>query len=128
SGQVQRLMLWALNEALRARRHTFVMGPEFRVVEPGDVLRWSSVRNGYVEKLFRIDGVVYKSNLDVILDLTEVDPGDYDWDQAADYRPVINGPLQLVGPKPMPMTGWQVFPAEIRDEDGVGRRPSIEVR
>jgi hypothetical protein len=127
AAQVQRLMLWALNEALRARRHTFVLGPEFRVIEPGDVVRWTSARNGYVDKLFRVDGVIYKWNLDVIVDLTEVDPSDYDWDQEVDYRPVIDGPLVLVGPKPMPMQGWQVFPAAIKDETGAGRRPTIEV-
>jgi len=126
-GQVQRLMKWALAEALRARRHTFVLGPEFRVLEPGDVVRWSSARNGYIDKLFRVDGVIYKSNLDVIVDLTEVDPSDYDWNQGTDYRPVIDGPLQLVGPKPMPMQGWQVFPAIIPDDQGRPRQPGIEV-
>lgn len=128
AGQAQRLMQWALLEALRARRHTFVLGPEFRVLEAGDVVRWTSARNGYVDKLFRVDGLIYKSNLDVIVDLTEVDPSDYDWDQATDYRPVFDGPLQLVGPKPMPMQGWQVFPADIVDELGRARRPSVEVR
>jgi hypothetical protein len=72
--------------------------------------------------------VVYKANLVVIVDLTEVDPSDYDWDQETDYRPVIDGPISLVGPRPMPMSGWQVFPAAIPDETGAGRRPSIEVR
>ncbi|MET3899664.1 hypothetical protein ABIB57_003626 [Devosia sp. UYZn731] len=128
AGQAQRLMLWSLLEALRARRHTFVLGPEFRQIEAGDVVRWTSARNGYVDKLFRVDGLVYKSNLDVIVDLTEVDPSDYAWDQEADYTPVIDGPLQLVGPKPMPMQGWQVFPAVVVDEDGASRRPTIEVR
>ncbi|WP_188681929.1 phage tail protein, partial [Pelagibacterium lentulum] len=127
-GQVQRLMKWALAEALRARRHTFVLGPEFRILEPNDIVRWTSARNGYVDKLFRVDGIVYKSNLDVIVDLTEVDPSDYDWNQSTDYRPVVDGPLQLVGPKPVPMTGWQVFPATIFDDQGRARRPSIEVR
>jgi hypothetical protein len=121
-GQVQRLTQWGMDEALRARRHTFVLGPEFRGLEPGDVVGWTSARNGYVGKLFRVDGVIYKSNLDVIVDLTEVDPSDYDWDQEADYTPVIDGPLILVGPRPMPMTGWQVFPATVD-----GRRPAIEV-
>ena len=127
-GQVQRLMQWSLLEALRARRHTFVLGPEFRVLEAGDIVRWSSARNGYIDKLFRVDGVVYKSNLDVIVDLTEVDPADYDWDQAVDYTPVFDGPLQLVGPRPMPMQGWQVFPWEIVDDQGRVRRPSILVQ
>ncbi len=128
AGQVQRLMQWSLLEALRARRHTFVLGPEFRALEAGDVVQWSSARNGYVDKLFRVDGIIYKSNLDVIVDLTEVDPADYDWDQATDYRPVIDGPLTLVGPKPMPMSGWQVFPWEIVDDQGRARRPSILVQ
>ncbi|SFV33141.1 Putative phage tail protein [Devosia crocina] len=126
-GQVQRLMNWAFAEALRARRHTLVMGPEFRRVEPGDVLAWTSSRNGYIGKLFRVDGAVYKSNLDVILDLTEVDPSDYDWG-AGDYRPVIDGPLVVVGPLPMLMTGWEVFPAVLYDDQGRPRRPAIEVR
>jgi hypothetical protein len=104
-----------------------VLGPEARPLEAGDVVQWTSARNGYEAKLFRVDGVVYKSNLDVILDLTEVDPSDYDWDQATDYRPVIDGPLALVGPRPMPMTGWQVFPWEVEDEQGRARRPSILV-
>ncbi|WEK05783.1 MAG: phage tail protein [Candidatus Devosia phytovorans] len=128
AGQVQRLVKWAIDEAQRARRHTFVLGPEFRRIEPGDVVLWTSARNGYVDKLFRVDGVVYKFNLDVIVDLTEVDPSDYDWDQATDYRPPIDGPLSLVGPKPMPMQGWQVFPGIIVDADGASRRPTIEVR
>jgi len=122
SGQVQRLMRSALLEALRARRHTFVLGPEFRVLEAGDIIQWSSQRNGYEDKLFRVDGIIYKSNLDNIVDITEVDPSDYDWNQETDYRAVVDGPLSLVGPRPMPMSGWQVFPAVID-----GRRPSIEV-
>ncbi|WP_196258560.1 phage tail protein [Pelagibacterium limicola] len=126
-GQVQRLMKWALAEALRARRHTFVLGPEFRALEPGDVVAWTSARNGYVAKHFRVDGIVYKSNLDVIVDLTEVDPSDYDWDQEADFTPVPDGPIDLVGPRPMPMQGWQVFPATIYDNDNNARRASIEV-
>lgn len=127
-GQVQRLMKSALLEALRARRHTVVLGPEFRVLEPGDTVSWTSERNGYADKLFRIDGVAYRANLDVMIDVTEVDPSDYDWDQETDYTPVIDGPLQQVGAPALPMSGWQVFPATIKDQDAVDRRPSIEVQ
>jgi hypothetical protein len=127
-GQVQRLMKSALLEALRARRHTIVLGPEYRVLEPGDVVSWTSERNGYIDKLFRIDGVAYRANLDVMIDITEVDPSDYDWDQETDYTPVVDGPLQQVGAPALPMAGWQVFPATIKDQDGEDRRPSIEVR
>lgn len=126
-GQVQRLMLSALNEAQRARRHTFVLGPEFWVLEPGDVVEWTSARNGYVAKLMRVDGMSDRGNLDVMLDLTEVDPSDYDWDQNTDFRPVVDGPLQLVGTPPLPAIGWQAYGVPILDEQGRERRPGIEV-
>lgn len=127
TGQVQRLMLSALREAQRARRHTFVMGPEFWVLEPGDVVQWTSARNGYVAKLMRVDGMADRGNLDVMLDLTEVDPSDYDWNQDEDFQPVVDGPVQLVGTPPMPMIGWQVYGVSILDELGRSRRPGIEV-
>lgn len=127
AGQVQRLMLFALREAQRARRHTFVMGPEFWVLEPGDVIQWTSARNGYVTKLFRVDGMADQAGLDVMLDLTEVDPSDYDWDQDADFTPVVDGPLQLVGTPALPAIGWQAYGVPVLDELGRERRPGIEV-
>lgn len=127
TGQVQRLMLSALREAQRARRHTFVVGPEYWVLEPGDVIEWTSERNGYVSKLMRVDGMADRANLDVMLDLTEVDPSDYDWDQDTDFTPVVDGPLQLVETPPLPAVGWQVYPHTIMDETGSPRRPAIEV-
>src|SRR5690606_34170432 len=69
-GQVQRLMQSALREAQRARRHTITMGPEFWVLEPGDYVTWTSARNGYVTKLFRVDGIADQPDLNVLLDLT----------------------------------------------------------
>jgi len=72
--QVQRLMKAALNEARRARRHTIMLPPKFWPLEPGDVIEWTSERNGYEAKLFRIDGMIDHGNADVTLDITEVDP------------------------------------------------------
>lgn len=126
-GQVQRLQKSALDEAQRARRHTYPMGPEFWVVEPGDIISWTSVRNGYVDKLFRVDGVADRSDLDVLLDITEVDPADYDWDFDADFVPVTSGPLVIVNTPPLPMIGWQVYGVEVLDNDGEARRPGIEI-
>lgn len=127
TGQVQRLMKSALLEALRARRHTIVMPPEYWDLEPGDIVEWTSARNGYEAKLFRVDGVGDQPDLNVLLDLTEVDPADYDWNQETDFRPVVEGPLQLVETPPVPMTGWQVYGVAIKDELGRDRRPGIEV-
>ncbi|SFJ55144.1 Putative phage tail protein [Phyllobacterium sp. CL33Tsu] len=125
SSQVQRLMKSALAEARRARRHTLVLGPAAWVLEPGDVIIWNSERNGYVDKLFRVDGVSDRANLDVMLDITEVDPSDYDWDQEHDYTPPVFGPVGPVRPQPQPIVDWNVEPAVILDNNGSPRRPAI---
>lgn len=126
-GQVQRLQKSALLEALRARRHTITLGPEAWVLEPGDIVSWTSARNGYVDKLFRVDGVGDKANVDVLLDLTEVDPSDYDWEPETDYTPIIDGPVDLVEPPPLIIVSFAVYPAVIYDELARPRRPSIRV-
>ncbi len=125
--QVQRLMHGALKEARRARRHTFTLPPSYWPLEPGDVISWASARNGYVDKLFRVDGVADQPNADVTVDLTEIDPTDYDFDTVADYVAVVIGGTQ---PQPVPaqsVSGWAVSPVSITDESGTGRRPAIEV-
>ncbi|UGX98225.1 phage tail protein [Bradyrhizobium barranii subsp. barranii] len=86
--QAQRLQKSAIEEAQRARTHTLSLPPAFWIVEPGDVGEWTSQRNGYDAKQFRVDAMVDRANLDVILSLTEVDPSDYDWDSDADFTPV----------------------------------------
>lgn len=127
-GQVQRLMVSALREAQRARRHTLSLGPEAWPLQPGDIVEWTSGRNGYESKQFRVDGVADRANLDIMLDLTEVDPADYDWNPSTDFEPIINGPAGIVGPPPLLMQGWQALPAIIYDDQGRPRRPSVEVR
>lgn len=127
AGQVQRLQLSALEEAQRARRHTFALGPEFWTLEPGDIVQWTSARNSYVAKLFRVDGVADRSDLEVLVDLTEVDPSDYNWNFDDNYTPVIDGPLVLVDTPALPAIGWQAYGVEVLDADGRARRAGIEV-
>lgn len=112
--QVQRLMKSALLEGQRARRHTLVLPPAYwPYAVPGAILSWTSERNGYVNKLFRVDGAVDRANLDVMIDITEVDPADYDWDPSTDYREPVDGAVGVLRPAPQPLVGWQVFPATI---------------
>lgn len=126
--QVQRLMKSALEEGQRARRHTLVLPPEFGVLEPGvDVISWTSARNGYEGKLFRVDGVADKANLDVVADLTEVDPADYDWDHDTDYRVPVDGPVGPIRPAPQIIVDWYAEGAAIHDNDGGARRPAIRL-
>lgn len=127
SEQVQQLMKSALDEAQRARRHAMVMPPAFWLVEPGDVGSWTSVRNGYDGKLFRVDGVVDEPSLDVSLNLTEVDPSDYSWDPEQDYSPVFSGPTTFPRPEPQGIVDWFVEPFVLKDNEGLERRPAIRL-
>lgn len=127
AAQVQRLMLSALQEARRARRHTFTLPPEFWVLEPGDIVSYTSTRNGYEAKSFRIDGIADQANLDVMVDFTEVDPSDYDWDHDTDFHPPTTGSLVPVVPAAQPVVGFSAAGATVFDADGVARRPTLQL-
>ncbi|WP_336801484.1 phage tail protein [Kaistia sp. MMO-174] len=121
--QVQRLMASALAEARRFRQHALPMPPEAVVVEPGDYVSWTSARNGYVSKLFRVDAVQKLANLNVGWNLTEVDPSDY---SPIDLRPVITAPTEVVRPSAQPIIDWNVVPITIRG-DGDNARAGIRM-
>lgn len=125
--QVQRCMKAALAEARRERRHTFVLPPKFQHIEPGDILSWDSVRNGYSSKYFRVDGATDKANLDVILNVTEIDPSDYDWSHSIDFQPVTIGPAVSERPAAQAIVDWYVEPYIMRDASGLERRPAIRL-
>lgn len=125
--QVQRLMESALLEARRARRHTLSLPPLFWKYEPGDILEWTSERNGYEAKLFRIDGMTDLANLDVLVDITEVDNEDYDWDHETDYVPPVDGPVGISRPQPQPIIDWFAEPYIIEDSGANPRRAAIKL-
>ncbi|MEM6374139.1 MAG: phage tail protein, partial [Pseudomonadota bacterium] len=125
---VQRLMRSALNEARRARRHTFTLPPRFWTLEPGDIISWTSARNGYISKLFRVDGVLDQPNANVVVDLTEVDPTDYDFDTGVDYTPSQRGSVIPFNVPAQQITGWSVSPATVPDGNGEGVLPAILVQ
>ncbi len=127
AGQVQRLMKSGLAEGRRARRHTFRLPPEAFVLEPGDIVEWTSSRNGYETKLFRVDGIVDLAGLDVMVDITEVDPTDYDWDQVADYRAPVDGAVVRVLPSSQAIVDWAVVAEAVIDDDDNARRPSMRI-
>lgn len=123
--QVQRVMKAVLAEARRARRHTISLPPAYWALEAGDTILWSSVRNGYEGKLFRVDGIYDLPTADIVCDLTEVDPADYTWSAVTDYQPVEGG---TVTPQPIgaeAFGGFSAQPYEIVDDNGTGRKPAI---
>lgn len=126
--QVQRLMRSALEEARRFRRHTIVLPPKFwAYATPGTVFSWTSERNGYIAKLMRLDGVADRANLDVMVDITEVDPADYDWSTDTDFKPPVDGQLGVIRPSPQPIIEWFAEPATVKDSTGQDRRPAIRL-
>lgn len=87
-GHVQRLQKQLLARSRQERRHKIPLGPEHWGIEPGDVIAWTSERNGYDNKLFEVDAAEDDHNFNVTLSLIEIDPDDYDWDAETDFVPV----------------------------------------
>ena len=98
ASQVQRLMASALQEARKFRKHTIVLPPLFWILEPGDVVSWTSTKNGYSSKTFRIDAITDNDNLDVGMQFSECDPADYDFDPVTGYTTPVSAPVQTVFP------------------------------
>jgi len=77
--------------------------------------------------MFRIDGVSDKGNLDVLVDITEVDPSDYAWDSASEFRPPVDGAVGIIRPEPMPIISFGALPAVAQDSNGNNRRCGIRL-
>lgn len=124
--QAQRLLVGELRAARRARRHTFSLPAKFRRVEPGDVVDFTSARNGYAAKLFRVDGVIDLPTCDLIIDMTEVDPTDHsNFDVSDDYEPVVPSDVVPVFPTALGVVGFDAEPATIDDGGGAPRRAAV---
>lgn len=122
SGQVQRLMEAALRDARRQRRHVLVLPPEAQALGPLDVVEWTSVRNGYEDKLFEVVETAPLASECVQVTLREVDPTDYDYDEE-NILPQSVGFLGRPRPLPLP-NAFEVEPETVLGEDGVTQRPA----
>lgn len=87
-GQAQRLQTAALNEAQNHRKHSHTLPPGALILEPLDVVSWTSTRNGYISKAFLCTGVTIAPNLDIPIAISELDPTDYDFDPDTDHLPI----------------------------------------
>jgi hypothetical protein len=122
--QVQRVMAAIIADHRRMRRHTLTLPPDFSVIEPLDVISWTSEANGYSAKSFEL-GEVRREILtgNVLVTLREVDPEDYD------------PPTGLVRPTPpdtapsrpalQTLPGWAVAASALLDAGSTARRPAI---
>lgn len=122
---IQRLMKQLLLRAKRTRRHAIPIPPEAFGVEPGDVVAWTSTRNGYVNKLFEVTGAEYDPNLITNLQLLEIDPTDYDWSSG---EIITQTPAIITAPRPSPKI-IDEFSAVgfVHEGDGGSKRPAIRL-
>lgn len=105
----QRLQQAALNEFRRERKHVLPMKWDLFQYEPGiDYIQWNSTRNGYVNKLFRIDQIDDREDLVQLLGITEVDPTDYDWHPATDEHPEPPITVRSIYVPPQGISGFAV--------------------
>src|SRR5690606_25219711 len=77
--QVQRLMRAMLKDERRFRTHSHVLPPDALILEPNDIVAWSSERNGYVEKKFIVARIAGARTHCPQVVLREIEPEDYDW-------------------------------------------------
>lgn len=125
--QVQRLIKAAVEANRRFRRHIVPLPPEAWLLEPGDVVSWSSTREGYASKNFVISSMTGKPGFIQIVSLQEVDATDYNWTPATDQKPYSIGYVGSLLPAPQLVVGWAVAPGTFYDSSAAARRPSINV-
>jgi hypothetical protein len=104
--QVQRLMKSARDTERAFRQHALPMPPDGFVIEPLDVVSWSSTRNGYSAKLFDVLSCDDLPTLCVSWQIKEVDPNAYDWTPSTDEQALSFGPLALLRPASQPVKDW----------------------
>lgn len=125
--QVQRVMRAYIEEERRFRRHSLVLPPEAAVLEPLDVVAWSSARNGYQAKLFEV--VEISDDLATRLQsvvLRERDPEDYDW-RAEFALPSVAASAAKVAPETAAVAGFALAGVVLADGAGQARRAGLRL-
>lgn len=124
--QCQRLMDSALKEARRERRHTFTLPPGFYTLRPGNTVTFNSVINGYVDKLFRVESRMRQPNLDILVDLIEIDPSDFDYDPD-EYVTQTPPQVGIIYPPTQPIVDWNAVGVVLVDPVTGRKRPGIQL-
>jgi hypothetical protein len=108
--QVQRLLKAAVEDSRRFRVHQIVLPPEAWLLEPNDIVAWTSGRFSYTDKKFIVVEVEGDSNFLQYVTLKEVDPADFVWNPLTDEKPYSIGNLGPIVPPIQAFVGWQVAP------------------
>lgn len=124
--QVQRLMTAALKAHRRFRTHQITLPPIAWLLEPGDVIAWTSARNGYDAVRFEVVEITGRPTMCQVATLREVDPSDHDW-SPSEALPESTGSVGSVLVPVQSVFGWSVEAAVVADQDGRPRSPAIRV-
>lgn len=126
SGQVQRSTKTLVEENRRFLTHVIYLPPSAWVLEPGiDVISWTSVRNGYVNKKFIATRITGEPGMVQQVVLRELEPSDFT--PPSIIPPPVVGWLGPITAPPQPMYGWGAEPAVLNDDLGRPRRPTVRV-
>ncbi len=123
--QVRRIMHASVEEERRFRRHEQTLPPDAAILEPLDAISWTSTANGYVTKVFEVDGTT--EDLQTILQavtLREADAADFSYPGLPAPTPISNLPV-LPGNQVVPL--FAVSGTSILDATGAARRPAISM-
>ncbi|WP_375227493.1 phage tail protein [Roseobacter sp. S98] len=125
--QIQRVMRAYVEEELRVARHVLTLPTDALVLEPLDVVAWTSDRHGYDDKAFEVDSMVDPLLTGTPrLTLKERDPDDAEW------LPVYELPTPLIATSvttlpPQTVDGFAVTAVSIEDENGDPARPALRL-
>lgn len=125
--QVQRVMAAYIADERRHRKHQMMLPPDAAILEPLDVISWTSVRNGYSSKQFDIAQIGDDpQRLLQQVSVREVDPADYAWSLSSLIAVSVPS-ARPVAPVAQSLTSWSLAPLIVTDDAGSSRRPGIEM-
>ena len=122
--QVYRVMKSYVTDGRRARPHGMTLPPDAAILEPLDVISWTSTFNTYLNKLFEVSQVA--DDLLTILQrvsIRECDPADF----VPPTGLILPGAVSSAPVIPVAQTlpAWAVAPRIISDAANASRQPGI---
>lgn len=124
--QAQRLAQLALNDNRRFRTFVVAFWSQARMLEPCDVISWTSDRFQFTNKKFIVGDVVLRDDGVVVANLREADATDADWNPITDENPFETGVFEDLDEPTQTLTATVTAVVQ-EDDDGKHRRPAINI-
>lgn len=125
--QARQVQAALITDHRRQRQHALVLPPDAMGLDVLDDVRWTSARNGYVNKDFEVAQTIWRTRSGMMqVVLRERDPDDYDWQPSQDL-PLPPDMLPQLPPAALAVPGWAVAGVAVLDQDGIARRPAVRL-